>query len=237
VAKKSRTPTPPRRVQAPQRRHGSGPAAAGASRRNLWIAVAAVAALAIAGAVIGVVVTRGGSSSGKAAPASIDWASLPGTRTTKPPWDNGLDSLQARLPQLQAMGLPPLSAEGVVVHWHQHIDVYVDGKHSVIPASTGIFGTFIMALHVHDNSGILHLESPTKKTYTLGEAFAVWGVRLTPNAVGANCGGPVKAYVNGKQQTGNPEDIVLKQHAEIALVCGLPPAKIPKSFDFKKLGL
>ena len=56
-------------------------------------------------------------------------------------------------------------------------------------------------------------------------------MKLTSNCVGSFCGG-VDWWVNGKKQTGNPADLVLRAHQEIAIVRGKAPAKIPKKFAF-----
>jgi len=49
--------------------------------------------------------------------------------------------------------------------------------------------------------------------------------------MGSYCNG-LKWYVNGKQQTGNPETLALNPHQEIAIVIGKPPAQIPSSYNF-----
>jgi hypothetical protein len=65
-----------------------------------------------------------------------------------------------------------------VAHIHQHLDIYVDGRKVPVPALIGIDPAAGFApLHVHDTSGVIHVESPTVRSYTLGEFFAVWGVR------------------------------------------------------------
>jgi hypothetical protein len=38
--------------------------------------------------------------------------------------------------------------------------------------------------------------------------------------------------VNGKRQTGNPAELVLRPHQEIVIASGTPPAKIPGHYDF-----
>jgi Protein of unknown function (DUF3105) len=62
VAKKSRTPPPPRRVQAPQKRHGKHGRDPD-QRRRLLLALFAVSGLVALGIVIAVIVFTGGSSS------------------------------------------------------------------------------------------------------------------------------------------------------------------------------
>ena len=69
---------------------------------------------------------------------------------TPPPWDNGGTQLRARL---KAIGLPPLPQEGTVIHIHQHLDLYVDGKKVTVPALIGIGESggqpFFAELHTH----------------------------------------------------------------------------------------
>jgi hypothetical protein len=43
--------------------------------------------------------------------------------------------------------------------------------------------------------------------------------------------------VNGKRFLGDPNNVVLKNHQEFAIVYGTPPAKIPSSYDWGPSGL
>jgi hypothetical protein len=47
----------------------------------------------------------------------------------------------------------------------------------------------------------------------------------------------VHFYLNGKPYTGDPNNLVLKNHEEIAIAVGKPPTKIPTTFDWKKAGV
>ena len=50
------------------------------------------------------------------------------------------------------------------------------------------------------------------RTYTLGELFAVWGVRFTPGCLGGYCAGGgrrLRVYVNGRADQGDPAALVL----------------------------
>jgi hypothetical protein len=230
VAKKSRTPAPPRKVQAPKQRKDPR------RRRSLpggpWVALLAVVALAaVAAAVVAVVVARGGddssSSSGDAQPAN-----LVGLQTGPAPWNPGLDTLPDRL---DAVGVHDLTAEGEVLHIHQHLDIFVNGKPMPVPANIGIYdGEFLTELHTHDPSGIMHLESPVAEHFTLGQFFGVWGVRLNGDCVGGYCRQvtPWTVYVNGQPYSGDPARLDLKSHQEIAFVIGTPPKQIPRSYKF-----
>src|SRR5581483_6997689 len=104
------------------------------------------------------------------APSPANKASLPGSR-------------------LRAIGLPARGQEGTVLHTHQHLDIVVGRTLLPVPAGIGIdaHGAFITELHTHDTSGIIHVESPVRRTFTLGQFFDVWGLRFTRTCIGAYC--------------------------------------------------
>jgi hypothetical protein len=76
-------------------------------------------------------------------------------------------------------------------------------------------------LHTHASDGVIHIESPSKKTYTLGDFFDIWQEPLGPNQVGPDKG-KVIAFYNGKYYAGNPRTIPLHAHAQIQLDVGRP---------------
>ena len=229
MAKKTRTPAPPRTVQAPQRRRDPKGPSRFADRRSAWILGAVAVVALIAAAVIAVVVTRGGSSTAAVVP---DQSQLVGLQTGPAPWNPGLDTLPDRL---DAVGVHALTNEGQVLHIHQHLDIFVNGKHEPVPQGVGIYaGQFLTELHTHDPTGIIHVESPVAKHFDLGQFFGVWGVRLNARCIGGYCDPltPWTVYVNGQPYTGNPAELVLGEHQEIAFVIGTPPKKIPSSYKF-----
>jgi hypothetical protein len=114
----------------------------------------------------------------------------------------------------------------------------VNGKKMPVPQGVGINDdAYITQLHTHGTSGVIHVESPDTRTYTLGQFILEWGVRFTPSCLGAYCNAGGKrwhVYVNGQPYHGNMLQIPLKDHEEIVLAYGrMPPAKIPRSFDWK----
>jgi hypothetical protein len=196
------------------------------------LAVAIAAAGVIAAVAAAVVAFGGGGGNNVSAPTVPQNTELAGLQTGAAPWNPGLDTLPDRL---KALGLHDLTNEGQVIHIHQHLDVFVNGKHEPVPASIGIYdGQFLTELHTHDATGIMHVESPTKREFDLGQFFGVWGVRLDADCVGGYCRGvtPWTVYVNGTPYTGDPAALVLKSHQEIAFVIGTPPKKIPSSYQF-----
>ncbi len=60
-------------------------------------------------------------------------------------------------------------------HIHPKLKILILGKEEVIPANTGINGLCMHSIHTHDATGLLHVEAPVKKDFTLGDFFAVWG--------------------------------------------------------------
>jgi hypothetical protein len=189
--------------------------------------------------------TGGGDASGVSlGPAFGSMASLPGVLTNSPPWPPNNDDSKLQL-RLRAIGLDPLTAEGQALHIHQHLDLYVAGKKVTVPAQIGIAasGAFISDLHTHDATGIMHVESPTVRSFSLGQFFAVWGVRLDANCVGGLCTSGSKrlaAWVDGKPVNADPTRIVLAEHQEIVLAYGTAaqdPQPVPKTYDFAAAGL
>ncbi len=166
-----------------------------------------------------------------------DPSALPGIQTGDTPWPAELDHLRERL---VAIGLQPLAAEGTALHIHQHLDIFIDGNETPIPAGTGIdeAGGFISTIHVHDNTGIIHVESPTIQTFTLGQFFDIWGVEFTSQRIGGyqNQGDKtLKVFVNGTLYPGDPRQLALASHQEIVIAYGTDqelPNPIPSTYNF-----
>lgn len=177
------------------------------------------------------------SAAGRHRQAAAIPAGLAGLQTGPAPWSANTAGLAERL---RAIGVPPLSPlEGTAVHIHQLLDLYVDGRKVTVPAGIGIDPAVGFApLHTHDPSGVLHVESPTVRTYTLGQFFAVWGVRFTPSCLGGYCAGggrQLRVFVDGKPVRGDPTAITLEPHQEIVIAVGTAaqlPSPVPSTYRF-----
>jgi hypothetical protein len=115
----------------------------------------------------------------------------------------------------------------------------VDGKTVTVPALVGIDEAKqqISPLHTHDTTGVVHIESPVKKDFTLGEFMTEWNVPISKDALGplkTGGGKELRVYVNGKGQTGDPAVLKLAAHDEIAVVYGAPADKVhvPVSYNW-----
>src|SRR5919197_3243555 len=104
------------------------------------------------------------------APSLTQPADLPRIQTGPPPWGIAAPELRARL---ETIGLPVLPAEVTNLHIHVHLDVLVQGKPVTVPANVGInaAGGYLSPLHTHDDTRLIHVESPTNREFTLGEFF------------------------------------------------------------------
>ncbi|HVX20407.1 MAG TPA: hypothetical protein VHB02_03590 [Acidimicrobiales bacterium] len=142
------------------------------------------------------------------------------------------------------------SAEQVAYHVHTRLTVYVDGVLRPIPAGIGIVrpvakqtarGPFDEAtdcyywVHVHVQDGIIHIESPTRRTYTLGQFFDLWHQPLSRAQV-ASARGPMVVFVNGHRYGGNPRAITLGSHKVVQIDVG-SPVVAPKTVDWSITGL
>jgi zinc-ribbon domain len=147
------------------------------------------------------------------------------------------------LPDINGISCDAL--ESTIVHLHVHLAIFVNGEEQQVPFGIGIGqpwqvtdsdeGPFVTDgacfywIHTHTEDGIVHIESPVRRRFTLGDFFAIWQVPLSGTQVG-NAQGQVITYVNGQRNNTNPPDIPLLPHARIQLCVGgdVPP----QPFDF-----
>jgi hypothetical protein len=210
-----------------------------ARRRHIliWVTVVVVAAAAAVG--ITAAVHSGSTEPSATAPSDVATGVLTG-----PPGPEGivLEEGQLLAPASTAAtgqtidGIHCDADEQVAYHIHTHLSVYVNGALRPIPPGIGIVtpvaqstanGVFDSAsrcyywLHVHAQDGIIHVESPTRATYTLGQFFAIWKQPLTADQIGSATG-TLTVFVNGARYSGNPATIPLRSHEDIQIDIGAP---------------
>jgi len=106
------------------------------------------------------------------------------------------------------------------MHWHPHLTITVDGKNVVVPKDIGVESHSsdtekMRILHTHDDSGKIHVESPRRQDFTLGEFFRVWGKRFEdPFGDGKAYG--IRVTVDGEEIT-EPLPHVLRDREEIRI--------------------
>ncbi len=201
--------------------------------------VLAALAIAIAGC---------GSSSSSSSSASTSSASASGSSSGSSgsataigfegvPIEQGAEIGSAGTTQTGTVdGIQCGSTEQLAYHVHAHLVVYVNGQPRTLPGGIGIPGSAVQRsaegpvaaggqciywLHTHAPDGVIHIESPTQRIYTLGNFFDEWHQPLNGTTV-AGAQGKVTAYVNGRQWTKDVRLIPLNPHAVIQLSVGSP---------------
>ena len=96
-------------------------------------------------------------------------------------------------------------------------------------------GSCFYWLHTHAADGIIHIESPVHRTFTLGDFFDEWRQPLSTRQVGP-AKGQVTAIVNGKVWTGNPRNVPLGSHENLQLEVGTPRVA-PETINWPITGL
>jgi hypothetical protein len=162
-------------------------------------------------------------------------ASYAGGGTALPPWPAPVTPAEG----VRAAGLDAAPSEGMVQHFHVHLDVLVDGRPVPVPANIGIDvqQQLYSEIHTHADTGVVHAEAADAgTTFTLGQLFVEWGVRLDARHLGGleeGDGRRLWAFVDGRPLEGDPADLRLVDHQEIVLAFGTePPSPVPSTFDF-----
>ena len=118
-------------------------------------------------------------------------------------------------------GISCETSEQTLFHIHAHLTIFVDGQPRQVPSDIGIPGACLYWLHTHAPDGIIHIESPIVRTFTVGNFFDEWGVPLGPDQLGPYKGHVTVLY-NGQVLEGDPRSAPLEAHAQIQLEVGTP---------------
>ncbi len=238
-------------------------AQAARQRRLRFAGFAGVVVMAVAAIVAAAAASSGGNTG--SAPLRVETTSirsLSGLRPAPSPGPLGPEAVPIPIaPQLASNasaatgrtvdGIECSTSEQTLFHIHTHLTIFVDGKPRQIPYGIGIApprqlqqtpqGPFVAGgscfywLHTHAADGIIHIESPVQRTYTLGDLFDIWGQPLTPDRVGP-ASGSVTAFYDGAPYRGDPRAIPLGRHVQIQLDVGRPLVA-PERISFAGTGL
>lgn len=142
-------------------------------------------------------------------------------------------------------GIRCQTTEQVLFHIHAHLAIFVNGRARQVPYGIGIPGARVVStssgpavgsgscffwLHTHASDGVIHIESPVERTFTLGDLFDIWGQPLSSGQVGP-ARGSVVALLDGSRYLGDPRSIPLRAHALVQLDVGHPVVS-PESTGF-----
>jgi len=206
-------------------------------RKTAWGAGIGVLVVALVGALIALSIHRN-SADAAAANASEAANSTVGESNLLAPTWSGLKGQTIE-------GVGSNEMEQLAYHIHAHLAIYVNGTQKTVPYGIGIeqpwstsadgdsefvsSGAAFYYLHTHDDTGVIHIESPNSTIYTLGQFFAEWNQKLSATQIGPYTG-TVIAYVNGSKVTGDPASIKLNSHNVIQLDLGKDVAFQPYAF-------
>lgn len=124
--------------------------------------------------------------------------------------------------------------EGAVEHVHAHLALFDRARGVEVPPSIGIpsGSNCLYWIHTHRPDGFIHIESPTHRTFTLGQFYDVWGFTLSSTQAGglrAPRGRKLAVSVNGKIWRGDPRAIVLRDRENIVIAVGPPFARLGRT--------
>jgi hypothetical protein len=208
--------------------------------------------VAVLAVIIALVVTSGGGKSGGLAKQpAVNYKTTSGVKVystlgpEKVPLQQGtpLAAANTGLTGAPIDGVQCNSTEQLSYHDHAHLVIFVNGQTRPMPLGVGMVPpatveqtsggdwatgsqSCLYWLHVHAQDGIIHIESPTPKTYLLAQFFGVWHQPLSSTQVGPYSG-HLTATLNGKPWTGDPGQIPLNDHAQVVLNLGGPVVTPP----------
>ena len=161
-----------------------------------------------------------GGSGGDASASGEKVVTGPHIAATKPPWAPNYDQLARRA---RLLGIPEPASEKF--HIHEQLHIYQDGL--LIPVAT-LIGLDLkrkvaVGLHTHeDTPGVIHMEADKPFKATLGDLFAIWGVKFGSGWLGglhASGDDKLRTFVNGREIT-DPAAYVLKKNDNIVIAFG-----------------
>ncbi|SRR4029079_5691415 len=123
-------------------------------------------------------------------------------------------------------------------HYHAHLSIFVNGSSYLVPGGIGIKPDCIYWLHTHDDSGIIHIESPQNNIFNLGQFFDIWGqkynnTQLFGFSTGNSTNGDLTVYLNGTAVKQGLREIPIYNHEDIVVIYGATPQKIePFQFSY-----
>jgi hypothetical protein len=149
-------------------------------------------------------------------------------------------------PVLAANTIPCDQLEHTQVHYHAALQILDAGSHIPIPTDLGRSLGCYYWLHMHNGEpGIIHIEAPADRAFTLSDFFSVWsswsGQKELLDAThvsGITLGGGQKlaVYVDtgdgAHAYAGDPGQIVLQEHEVITLEIAPPDLNPPPAFTW-----
>jgi hypothetical protein len=123
-------------------------------------------------------------------------------------------------------GIECEGGERLEYHVHPRVRVFLEGQSIEIPSNLGIVaGECVYWLHTHTPDGIIHVEAPSARDFTLGQFFAIWDEPLSSTQLldrVTDAEHQIRASVDGAPFEGDPATIPLEDGVLITLEFGPP---------------
>ncbi|HZK73792.1 MAG TPA: hypothetical protein VFD88_07320 [Clostridia bacterium] len=163
---------------------------------------------------------------------------------------NVINTKSATVGPKPAAGIPCDNLEHTQVHYHAALQILYQGAPVAIPTDVGRLTNCFYWLHLHAESpGVIHIESPKNRTFTLGDFFKVWAAsKGTPEPLDATHVSTftltpdqkLVIYIDHQDDkkgpqlyTGDPASIELTTHEVITLEITPPTVNPPPTFTFQ----
>lgn len=124
-------------------------------------------------------------------------------------------------------GIECARTEQLAFHIHTQLNITINNQSYPVPAGIGIIpNNCIFWLHTHDDSGIIHIESPIEREFTLGQFLRIWNGLNSSDVVVQNLmdntvNGTLSVYLDNMHVNTNNidyRDLVLRDQSQISLI-------------------
>ena len=102
-------------------------------------------------------------------------------------------------------------------HIHVTLATVFNGQPATLSAGIGITPDCMSPTHTHDDSSLIHIESPGNQVHTVGDFFDVWGDASPASIPGSEV---ENVSLNGKLYSGDYRDIEFKDGQRIVVAFG-----------------
>jgi hypothetical protein len=108
---------------------------------------------------------------------------------------------------------------GQAYHIHPVLTILVRGEQVPIPNNVGIRENCMTVIHTHSSDGVIHVESPETRDFTLGDFFAVWEQPFSKDELmthKVDAGSRIRVTVDG-QEVDTYETTLLRDGQQIVI--------------------